>query len=710
MDFIDKVFRKSIISKNPIPEKILNSIFLVAIIFIVIVTGFSLNEFKNLLNANAWVLHTYDVIVTTDGIVYDLSDIIGHQRGYLITGDKSFIKNQAATERDLNDKTQHAVELTTDKAVQNDKFQTLKSLIATRLVILKHVTQLKDDNQFTEPVGLQTFYQGHILGDQIKELAASIKNTEYELLEVRNANVVATAGYINHILIAGSLISIISLFIAFYLFNDELRKRHKAEKHQQALKSQLTSVIEGAHDMIAAVDKNYRYFLFNESYQIEFEKLFNKKVEVGMTVQEALSHDPEARDKLVATWKKSLDGQEYIKKINFNAHDQRNEYEINSSLVKNTDGETMGAVHIIRNITTQVIEQERLSLEYEMLHQGMLELKERNEKITLMVEMSDVMLACGSLKELCHVAAKYSAKILNFSDGIIYIMHPSKNYLEMFDSWGQPTKQQATFTFDGCWALRLGRIHHAAAGKNDLICSHIQNPKNNELFYLCVPLMAQNDIYGLLYFEVPQTLCPENVLPESERLLVNAFAELTALSLANVRLRENLHFQSVRDPLTSLYNRRYLEEFLLKQLHQSERTKCPLSVLMMDLDHFKRINDFYGHDAGDMALKELGKILSGGIGAGDLACRYGGEEFLLVLFNTDADAAKVRAELLREEVSHIHIKYGSQAVGPIQISIGIAVYPQDGLTSAELIETADKALYEAKNSGRNKSVLYADMK
>jgi diguanylate cyclase (GGDEF)-like protein len=320
------------------------------------------------------------------------------------------------------------------------------------------------------------------------------------------------------------------------------------------------------------------------------------------------------------------------------------------------------------------------------------------------------MLACGTLIELCKVSAKYSAKILNFSSGIIYIMHPSKNYLEMFDQWGTPTKQHSTFTFDACWALRLGRIHNAAAGKNDLICEHVQGPKNNELFYLCVPLMAQNDIYGLLYFEISQTLCPQNVLPESERLLVNAFAELTALSLANVRLRENLHFQSVRDPLTSLYNRRYLDEFLLKQLHQSERMKCPLAVLMMDLDHFKRINDFYGHDAGDMALKELGKVLSGGIGAGDLACRYGGEEFLLVLFNTDAESAKARAEILRDEVSHIHFKYGSQEVGPIQVSIGIAVYPEDGLTNAELIETADKALYQAKNSGRNKTVLYADMK
>jgi diguanylate cyclase (GGDEF)-like protein len=199
-------------------------------------------------------------------------------------------------------------------------------------------------------------------------------------------------------------------------------------------------------------------------------------------------------------------------------------------------------------------------------------------------------------------------------------------------------------------------------------------------------------------------------LPENEKLLVNAFAELTALSLANVRLRENLHFQSIRDPLTSLYNRRYLDEFLLKQLHQSERTQSPLAVLMLDLDHFKRINDFYGHDAGDMALKELGKVLTSGTRAGDLACRYGGEEFVLVLFNTEAKAAKARAELLREMVAHIHIKYGSQEVGPIHISIGIAVYPQDGVTSAELIETADKALYQAKKSGRNKSVLYADMK
>jgi diguanylate cyclase (GGDEF)-like protein/PAS domain S-box-containing protein len=710
MDFINRFFRNSLLSQRVVPEKILNWIFMAAIAFIVIVSGFSITEFRNLLNANDWVIHTYDVIVTTDNIIYDFSDIIGHQRGYLITGDKSFMKSQPAMEKDLNEKMDHAIVLTQDRDSQNQIFKTLKSLIAARMIILRHVTQLKDDNQFTDPVGLQTFYQGHTLGDEIKALAVSIKSTEYELLEVRNAEVVTKAWYINRFFIIGSLLSIFTLFIAFYLFNAELRKRHKAERHQQALKSQLNSVIEGAHDMIAAVDKDFRYFLFNNAYQLEFEKLFAKKIQVGMTVQELLAHDPESRDKLVASWKTSLDGKEYIKKINFNANGQRNDYEINSSLVRKDDGDVMGAVHIIRNITIQVIEQEKLKLEYEMLHQGNLELKERNQKITLMVEMSDVMLACGSLKELCQVAAKYSAKILNFSSGIIYIMHPSKNYLESFDSWGKPTKQHGTFTFDACWALRLGRIHNAAAGKNDLICSHVQNPRNDEILYLCVPLMAQNDIYGLLYFEISQTLCPNNVLPESERLLVNAFAELTALSLANVRLRENLHFQSVRDPLTSLYNRRYLEEFLLKQLHQSERTKSPLSVLMMDLDHFKRINDFYGHDAGDLALKELGKILSGGIRAGDLACRYGGEEFLLVLFNTDAEAAKARAEILREEVSHIRIKYGTQDVGPIQISIGIAVYPQDGLTSAELIETADKALYEAKNSGRNKSVLYADMK
>jgi len=165
----------------------------------------------------------------------------------------------------------------------------------------------------------------------------------------------------------------------------------------------------------------------------------------------------------------------------------------------------------------------------------------------------------------------------------------------------------------------------------------------------------------------------------------------------------------MRDPLTGLYNRRYLEDFLLKQIHQAERTKSPLSVLMLDLDHFKKINDTYGHDAGDAALKELGKVLQDDIRVGDIAARYGGEEFLVVFYSTDAETIKTRAESIRHEISRLQIKYGAQVVGPITASIGISVFPTHGRTPEELIESADKALYFAKANGRNQVVLFSDL-
>ncbi len=353
--------------------------------------------------------------------------------------------------------------------------------------------------------------------------------------------------------------------------------------------------------------------------------------------------------------------------------------------------------------------QKKLEESYEKLNIGMLELKEHNEKITLLVEMSDILLACGSIKELSNVTAKYCEKILNFSSGLFFIKHPTENLLEISASWGSPTLHKSTLLYAQCWALRLRHLHQVDASSAELICEHIKIGDKKPISYFCVPLMAQNDIYGLLYLEIIQN---ENQpsLSENEKLVINAFAELAALSLANVRLRENLRSQSIRDPLTSLYNRRYLEDFLFKQLHQAERTKKSLAVLMIDFDYFKNINDVYGHDAGDLVLKELAKILQEDVHESDSASRYGGEEFILVLYDTNAERAKQRAENARKSIKNLQIRYGAQVIKSVSVSIGVAIYPQDGKTGPELIEAADKALYYAKNNGRDQIILFSEIK
>jgi diguanylate cyclase (GGDEF)-like protein len=174
-------------------------------------------------------------------------------------------------------------------------------------------------------------------------------------------------------------------------------------------------------------------------------------------------------------------------------------------------------------------------------------------------------------------------------------------------------------------------------------------------------------------------------------------------------LRENLSYQSIRDPLTSLYNRRYLSEFLLKLIYQSERAHLHIAVLMLDFDHFKRINDVHGHEAGDLVLKEVGQLLGKKIRSGDMISRYGGEEFIIILYNADIESTMKRAEDIRKSIASLHIKFGAQEIGEITVSIGVAIYPQDGKTSMKLIEAADKALYVAKNRGRNKVVLFSDV-
>jgi diguanylate cyclase (GGDEF)-like protein len=213
----------------------------------------------------------------------------------------------------------------------------------------------------------------------------------------------------------------------------------------------------------------------------------------------------------------------------------------------------------------------------------------------------------------------------------------------------------------------------------------------------------------LLYAEIAYVDGRKNQLSHNDLLLVHAFTEVSALALANIQLRASLLHQSIRDPLTSLYNRRYLQEFLSKQIYQSERTKNSLALLMIDVDYFKKVNDIYGHDAGDIVLKELAQLFLNHVRPGDIACRYGGEEFVLVLYNINGDNARKRAEKLKHDASLLIVEYGAQPIGSISISIGIAIYSEDGVTCEKLIESADKALYFAKNTGRNKVVMSSDI-
>lgn len=695
---------RSILNNLRLSRTLLNVIFIIALSLLLIINIISYNQVKNLIFASNWVSHTYEVIQTIDTCLYDVVEIESRQRFYLIRGSSPQLMTDIDDMKSTLQLNLYKLEqLTRDNPEQNKRIHRFIDLVKQRLNLLNQLVQLKGSGKLDTQEGYDLLNQSQDMSHQVKSLGQEIKSVELVLLSERNTGAVRWADTSSFILISGGIASILFLTIAFILANIELSTRRKTELQNQNTQIRLKKIIESASDMIAAFDKDQRFITFNEAYQREFKRLFDKSISINMSLEEAFNDVPENKKKLMQTWKESLQRDEETQNIEVNTEQEKTIYEMTSKLIQNGDNEIKGVVHSVRNITKRVQEHTELQESYEKLANGMKELQEKNEQITLLVEMSDIMLACGSQEELSDVMAKYSQRLLQFSSGYLFIMHPSKNYLEKAASWGNPQPHDLTFTPEQCWAIRLGRIHYAGSSRIELMCSHTMFAEQPELSLLCVPLMAQNDIYGLLYLEVGLKF------DENQQLLITAFAELTALALANVRLRENLRYQSIRDPLTGLYNRRYLEDFLFKQLHQAERTKASFAILMLDLDHFKKINDTFGHDAGDLVLKELGQILNSDIRLGDIAARYGGEEFVLLLYDIDAQAAKMKAENLRSAISNLQVKYGAQPVGQITASIGISVYPDDAKSPAEVIEAADKALYQAKNKGRNKVILFSEI-
>ena len=174
-----------------------------------------------------------------------------------------------------------------------------------------------------------------------------------------------------------------------------------------------------------------------------------------------------------------------------------------------------------------------------------------------------------------------------------------------------------------------------------------------------------------------------------------------ALRHANTRLSE----QVVRDPLTGLFNRRYLEESLEREVARARRSDTPLGIMMIDIDHFKRINDSFGHAAGDAVLVVVSRCMQSMTRVEDILCRYGGEEFVLVMTAASLDTIRERAEMLRDGVRQLKIVFGDHNVGHVTISVGIAVHPDHGETGPEALEAADVALYRAKQSGRNRTMV-----
>lgn len=332
--------------------------------------------------------------------------------------------------------------------------------------------------------------------------------------------------------------------------------------------------------------------------------------------------------------------------------------------------------------------------------------KRRTHEAVLLNEMGEMLQAAINMEEAYMVVGRLAGQLFPEMNGALFILNPSRNLLEAATVWGPfpPGGKDAIFTPDECWALRRGRPHVVGEPAADLLCQHLSEPISAG--YLCVPLVAQGEAIGLFHLSKTGTSeTPSMVWTDVKRQLAITVAEHLALALANLKLRETLRSQSIRDALTGLFNRRYMEETLEREILRAKRNHTALSVIMIDIDHFKQFNDKFGHDAGDVVLQKLSSLLQSSFRGEDIPCRHGGEEFALLLPDTSVEDARQRAEQLRIAVEKLEIFYREKPLGRITLSIGIAVFPDHGSDPKTLLRLADEALYRAKANGRNQVIV-----
>ncbi|HEY5210599.1 MAG TPA: diguanylate cyclase [Stellaceae bacterium] len=327
-----------------------------------------------------------------------------------------------------------------------------------------------------------------------------------------------------------------------------------------------------------------------------------------------------------------------------------------------------------------------------------LELEQRARTIDLLGRMANRLPSCTDEREFIEVVRRYVPQIFPGLPGALYALSNSQTVLRRIVDWNDPAGSTPEFSPLECWGLRRGQPHVIADVTTDVVCAHVHPEQLTG--YRCVPLVAQGETVGLLFLEERQ-----GRVAVDERYL-QVMTETVASSLVNLRLRERLRNQSIRDPLTGLFNRRYLEESLELECARADRAKQPLSVVMVDIDHFKRFNDEFGHDAGDVVLKNVGELLRHMLRQGDVACRYGGEEFLLVLLGTSAQEAFNVCERIRAATLKLEVAHRGQPLGKITMSFGIATFPAAGDTPAAIITAADQALYAAKAGGRDRVEIF----
>ena len=656
------------------------------------------------------LLQIHQTLEKLENILRDISEAKGYQRDFIMTGEESYLQSCQESLFLIDGRITEIRKLIQGRPEQQQKLDQLNSLLVQEINFFKKTVEARRQGGLKKAVQLIQRSQGTETLGSIYQVVVDIQKEETDISNQQTVQQRQRFTETTRAFWSGFSVDLVLLILIYILVRYEMSRRLSAERILGQKSDILRLVQNNMADGVMAVDLEGRFLTVNPAAENLLGFDFADMPPLKSWPEKIGFFQPDGTTKLDYSelpLVRAFSNQELFDEVVI-LRNKKNPYGafllINGGPLKDNNGKIIGGIIVWSDITEKKKNERIILGDIKLLKESLTKSERHNDEISTLANLVESLQVCLTVEEVAKTSASMLHTIFPETSGRLLVINNSKTEVQSVSDFGKNISCKSAFPPEECWALRRSQAHLVNTEETALLCQHLQEPFPKE--YVCVPLAAQSKLVGMIHVSSDV----RGKIRDREKKLAGLIGEQIALALANLRLRETLKNQSIRDVVTGLFNRRYLEEALEREIGRIERSNRKLAVLMLDIDHFKQFNDKFGHESGDRILFEIGSLLNNSIRKGDTACRYGGEEMVLLFPETGMEEAKRMAEKIRELVKTLKISHLNTSLGLVTISIGVALFPDDGKTALEVLRTADLALYHAKHTGRDRVVCSTEVK